>query len=196
MPYTVIDQPIDSSPLTYSQAGLRNMTSYFDAVNVLLMFNPKAINLKEANRDGMTIFALACREGRLDLITELLKPKYEEKIDLNQVDFRGRTPFYSACLSGSCDVLAELLTLDANRVDFNKTDVNGVSPFSVACSYALVNVLEELLKPEYESKIILNKADKDAFTVFIDSCNNLEVRERLNFLFCNKKSQSPRLIFS
>lgn len=112
--------------------------------NRLDQFNKKyCLTVELANGcddEGFNILWLACRNGHLDTVRELLKPNY--KLELNPMS-QGASPFYVACEFDHVKIVQTLLD------HFGTTQVNqlfeGVTPFMIACKNGHLQTVSHLL---------------------------------------------------
>jgi hypothetical protein len=96
-------------------------------------------NMYDNNQTG--VLYLACREGRLDDVRELLK--YTD-IDVNHKKAEGFTPLFLACQNGHLDVVRELLK--HKDIQVNAVVNDGATPLFLACQNGHLDVVRELLK--------------------------------------------------
>jgi hypothetical protein len=108
---------------------------------------------------GMYPLEVACEQGNLPAIKELLK----QEADVNIQDHWGRTPLAIACLNNRVDLVSILLEHNA---DVNQADNNGITPFH----YALINdnndIIEKLLeinKSNVNIDTIVNSRSNDTY---------------------------------
>ncbi|KAH9257977.1 hypothetical protein BASA81_003540 [Batrachochytrium salamandrivorans] len=90
------------------------------------------------NKDGALPLHLACREGHIAVIEQLVRLGSELDVRNNN----GRSPFLCACASGS---LASLLALgcEVSTLDANVIDLSGFTPLHEASSVEIVEWLLE-----------------------------------------------------
>ena len=102
--------------------------------------------LKDKDKFGQTAFLLACRNGHIDIVKQLLElPK--------KVGIKMRAMRYST------------------EEGFNARSSDGLTAFMWACRNGHINVVN-LLLVEYPNWIILNAKDKSLQTAFMWACRN------------------------
>jgi hypothetical protein len=105
-------------------------------------------------------FQQACKEGKLDLVRELLALSGDREVDVHAMDERA---LFNACSSGHVDVVRELLALSGHR----EVDVHARndSAFISACSNGHLNVVRELLAMSGNQKVNVHARSERAFLI-------------------------------
>ncbi|WP_454782333.1 ankyrin repeat domain-containing protein [Legionella sp. WA2022007384] len=147
------------------------------------------------DRYGGGLLFMACKNGHLDMVKELLlQPGVEinphrgmtplsiacykghvevvktllaqEGIEINLADDLGATPLFYACQNGHVDVVKELLKQP--KTNTRQTNIDTFSPLHIACKKGHVDVVKELLS----KNIKINKlTDKQETPLYI-ACKN------------------------
>ena len=98
-----------------------NLEEHLEEILRLLLDNGAIESFNEANRDGETIFYLACDYNLLNVVRFLLdyEPRYNEFLQNSPRDiepsnivntvYRGNTPLYIACRNGNIEIVRHLL---------------------------------------------------------------------------------------
>ena len=132
------------------------------------------MNITKGDSQGCTSFFLACQNGHLDIVRQLL---LDPRVDVSEETNEGSTPFFGACSHGRVEVVTWLMR-DA-RIDINKGDIDGRTPLYMACSHSEIDVVRQLLRSR---RVDVNKEeDLCGFTPLILACGagNLELVQLL-----------------
>ena len=121
----------------------------------------------------MTGLHLACHEGHIEIVTELIK----HDASLNKCNNDGFNSFFIACLAGQVGVLKELRK-HISSIDLQS--VNGCSPLITASQHGRLNTVKELL---HWKETDIDYCDNDGCTALYFACeqgNTAVVRILMN----------------
>ena len=126
-----------------------------NVVRVLLTESGGRANPESTDKDGLTLFAQAARDGNLPAAKFLLSL---EVVNPDSKDNEGRTPFLHAAANGHMDLVKLLLLEVEPRIDVNVVDRNGASAVLYAAKQA----------PDYLTKI---EGHDEALRVLLETCD-------------------------
>ena len=104
-------------------------------------------NKNPKNGAGETPFLVACRKGRMNIVSLILKKSDELKIDLNAKNKGDQTAFHLACSNGHSEI-AEMIIKNSPemKIDLGIKQNNGWTVFHTACYAGHSKVAEMIMK--------------------------------------------------
>lgn len=142
-------QPLRGAmPALFAQARSGNWGPWLEGMKAT------SSNPDVRDRDGATFLTLAARQGRLDVVIELLR----RGADVDRRGLHGLTPLCAAALGGHDLVVQELLRAGA---DADRWSAQGQGPVHLAAREGHVRVLRSLLAAKVDP-MSWNHAGRDA----------------------------------
>lgn len=143
---------------------------------------PYAINLNEWS-GNINPFHLACGNGKINLIIQLLK--INTKL-IHDVDMNGRTPLFYACKNQCLDVIRYLIT--QTDIDVNAKDSCNKTAFHYSCDIGKFDSCNELLNFEMLNAENIDKNDNTPlFSIIISMIQGKNLCRYNNSMIIIKK---------
>ena len=97
-----------------------------------------AVNVNQANKNGITPLYVACEKGHLDVVQVLLTKK---EIQINQATNDGRTPINIASDFGHTEIVRLHVLLQQPNIDIQQKDDWGDTPESSASKKGFTEIV-------------------------------------------------------
>ena len=125
-----------------------------------------SIDIDTCKNEGSTSLCMACRQGHIESIRELIK--YNS--DINQREEDGWSPLQIACYYNHEDIVLELLKY--SDIDINPGNIDGCTSLFIACYNGNDEIVKELTKHIAD----MNKCTKNGWSPFDIACKNNHVK--------------------
>ena len=115
----------------------------------------KNIDFNSTDKDGNTIFILACAKGNLSIVQNLINASKVQDIRLNSSNKKGKIGFIKACSKGHTDIVTFLLEQsDSKGINNNATNLIGDNAYHHACAKGHIETVKILL--QHNERIDIN----------------------------------------
>ena len=120
---------------------------------------------------GTTPYLIACKKGRMNIVSMLMKKSKELKVDLNKRDNSRRTAFHLACEEGHSDIATLIMKNSSKlKINLNTKHSGGGTAFHEVCSGGHSEIAEIMMKKSSKLKINFSTKDNRDNTGFHSAC--------------------------